>query len=222
MDTNIRPTHSAMNRSYSPPLSWRHVAETRGHPEVAEGETADAILRRFARMSARYGTALEVRDDRASWRLQRPAGVLRTAADYIEAIESVRDPRSDGPGRHAIESMMEDRGVPGVSVAVIRDFKVHWARGYGVADVETGAAVDVETLFQAASIGKPVAAMAVLRAVQDGHFSLDEDISGILTGRQLDGGGFTRGRPVTPRMPTSHARAGTSATGAATWGFGRS
>ena len=72
------------------------------------------------------------------------------------------------------------------------------------ADVETGAAVDTETLFQAASISKPVAAMAVLRAVQDGHFSLDEDINGILTSWRLDGGEFTRDRPVTPRMLTSH------------------
>ena len=174
--------------------------ETRGYPEVAKGETADAILRRFARMSAGYGTALEVRDGRASWRLQRPAGVLRTAADYIETIEGVQDPRSDGLGRLTIESMMEDRGVPGVSVAVIHDFKVHWARGYGVADVETGAAVDTETLFQAASISKPVAAMAVLRAVQDGHFSLDEDINDILTSWQFAGGEFTRDRSVTPRM----------------------
>ena len=178
--------------------------ETRGYPELAEGETGDAILRRLVRMSAGYGTALEVRDGRASWRSQRRAGVLRTADNYIEAIEGVQDPRSDGLGRHTMESMMEDRGVPGVSVGVIHDFKVHWARGYGIADVETGAAVDTETLFQAASISKPVAAMAVLRAVQDGHFSLDEDINGILTSWRLDGGEFTRDRPVTPRMLTSH------------------
>ena len=59
-------------------------------------------------------------------------------------------------------------------------------------------------MFQAASISKPVAAMAVLRAVQDGLFTLDTDINTILTSWKLDGGQFTTDRPVTPRMLTSH------------------
>ena len=159
--------------------------ETRGYPEVAEGEAADGILRRLAEMSAEYGTVLEVRDGRAYWRSERPGGVLRTAAEFMAAVESVQDPRSDGLDQYTLEGMMEKRGLPGVSVAVIHDFEVHAAKGYGVADVETGAAVDTETVFQAASISKPVAAMAVMKAVQDGRFSLDEDINGILTSHVL-------------------------------------
>ena len=76
--------------------------------------------------------------------------------------------------------------VPGVSIAVIRDQQIHWAKGYGIADVATGAPVNTETMFQAASISKPVAAMAVLRAVQDGLFTLDTDINKILTSWKLD------------------------------------
>ena len=94
--------------------------------------------------------------------------------------------------------------MPGVSVAVIRGFEIHWAKGYGIADVETGAPVDTETMFQAASISKPVAAMGVLRAVQDGLFTLDDDINDILESWTLDGGEFTATRPVTPRSLTSH------------------
>ena len=81
---------------------------------------------------------------------------------------------------------------------------MHWEKGYGIADVETGAPVDHETMFQAASISKPVAAMAVLKAVQDGLFTLDDDINDILTSWTLDGGEFTANRPVTPRGLTSH------------------
>jgi CubicO group peptidase (beta-lactamase class C family) len=99
---------------------------------------------------------------------------------------------------------MKTFGVPGITVAVIRDFAVHWAKGYGVADVATGALVNTETVFQAASISKPVTAMAVLKAVQDGLFGLDDDINDILTSWRLEGGEFTRGNPVTPRTLASH------------------
>jgi CubicO group peptidase (beta-lactamase class C family) len=103
-----------------------------------------------------------------------------------------------------LAELMDRFGVPGISVAVIQDFEIHWAKGYGVADVETGAAVDAETMFQAASISKPVAAMGVLKAVQDGLFTLDDDINDILSSWALDGDGFTNDRPVTPRSLTSH------------------
>ena len=96
-------------------------------------------------------------------------------ADFIERIEGVQTPDRQGLDPFTLVEVMENYGVPGVSVAVIHDFRIHWSKGYGIADVETGANVDTETLFQAASISKPVAAMAVLRAVQDGKFSLDDD-----------------------------------------------
>ena len=129
----------------------------------------------------------------------------RAPADYMAAIEGAQSSAGpNGRGDMTLEELMTDLGVPGVSIAVIRDFEVHWAKGYGIADVETGAVVDAETMFQAASISKPVAAMAVLRAVQDGLFTLDDDINDILKSWTLDGGDFTRDRPVTPRSLTSH------------------
>ncbi len=129
----------------------------------------------------------------------------RTAAQFMAVIEgpqSTAGPNELGP--LTIQQLMERFNVPGVSIAVIRDFEIHWAKGYGIADVESGATVDTETLFQAASISKPVAAMGVLRAVQDGLFRLDDDINTILTSWKLDGEGMTRDRPVTPRTLTSH------------------
>ena len=129
----------------------------------------------------------------------------RPAAEYRAAVEGPQATAGpDGLGELSIEELMARFDVPGVSVAVIHDFRIHWAKGYGVADVETGAPVDTETLFQAASISKPVAAMGVLRAVQDGLFSLDDDINDILESWTLDGGELTRERPVTPRTLTSH------------------
>ena len=127
-----------------------------------------------------------------------------SVADYVEAIENAQNPNRQGLDGYTLEELMEEFGVPGVSVAVIHDFAIHWAKAYGVADVETGAPVDVETMFQAASISKPVSAMAALKAVQDGAFSLDEDINRILRSWTLPGGEFTRDRAVTPRMLMSH------------------
>ncbi len=132
-------------------------------------------------------------------------GQDRSVESIVAEIEAPQ--MTPGPmelGSTSIDEMMEQLGVPGVSVAVIHDFGIHWARAYGTADVESGAPVDTETLFQAASISKPVAAVAVMRAVQDGLFTLDTDINQILTSWKLDGDGFTDEVPVTPRTLTSH------------------
>ena len=127
-----------------------------------------------------------------------------SATDFQVRIEGVQRPSRQGLDVLTIEDVMERFGVPGMSVAVIRDFEMHWAKGYGIADVETGMPVDDATLFQAASISKPVTAMATLVAVEDGRFSLDDDINAILPSWRLPGNGFTEARPVTPRLLFSH------------------
>ena len=132
------------------------------------------------------------------------AVAAQDAADFIERIEGVQTPNRQGLDPFTLVEVMEKYGVPGVSVAVIHDFRIHWSRGYGIADVVTGAKVDTETMFQAASISKPVAAMAVLSAVQAGKFSLDVDINTILTSWHLPDSKFTAERPVTPRTLLSH------------------
>ncbi len=127
-----------------------------------------------------------------------------SVAELQAAIEGVQTPNRQGLGVLTLGEVMDRFGVPGISVAVIRDFDVHWAKGYGIADVESGAAVDVETLFQAASISKPVTATAVMVAVEEGRLSLDDDINGVLSSWRLPGDGFTEERPVTPRLLLSH------------------
>lgn len=137
--------------------------------------------------------------------LETPLEAQISAVSAQAAIEQAQtQPGEDSLGTRTVAELMEEFGVPGVSIAVIQDFKIHWAKAYGVADVETGQLVDIETMFQAASISKPVAAMGVLRAVQDGLFSLDDDINDILDSWTLDGREFTGNRPVTPRTLTSH------------------
>jgi CubicO group peptidase (beta-lactamase class C family) len=99
--------------------------------------------------------------------------------------------------------------VPGVSIAVIRDGKIAWARGYGVA-TKDGPAVTPETLFQAASISKPVTALAALRMVEAHQLSLDADINTALTSWKLPPG--PGGAHATLRQLLSHT-AGTTVHG---------
>jgi CubicO group peptidase (beta-lactamase class C family) len=103
-----------------------------------------------------------------------------------------------------IQDRMKFYKVPGVSVAVIRDFKIDWAKAYGVKDIETNEPVTTETLFQAGSISKPVAAMAALKKVEQGKIALDEDINKKLTTWKLPDNEFTAKKKVTLANLLSH------------------
>jgi len=78
---------------------------------------------------------------------------------------------------HSLAERMEHHRVPAVSIAVINDGELEWARAYGLADVEEGRPATTRTLFQAASISKPVAALAALKLVEDGLLDLDESVN---------------------------------------------
>jgi CubicO group peptidase (beta-lactamase class C family) len=100
---------------------------------------------------------------------------------------------------------MEHHGVPSVSIAVINDGKIEWARAYGIADVEEGREVTVNTLFQAASISKPVAATAALKFVQDGRLDLDENVNRKLVSWKVPENEHTAVKPVTLRGLVTHS-----------------
>jgi CubicO group peptidase (beta-lactamase class C family) len=122
----------------------------------------------------------------------------------IAAIEGAQTGREGELAPLSLDAAMQKAGVPGLSVAVIRDFAIHWTRGYGKADVVSGKAVTPDTLFQAASISKPVAAMAVLKAAQDGQLDLDQDVNRYLTSWKVPASEHTATQPVTLRGLMSH------------------
>jgi CubicO group peptidase (beta-lactamase class C family) len=76
----------------------------------------------------------------------------------------------------SLEHQMVQYAVPGVSVTVI-DGRLVWARGCGVREAGGLDSVTPQTLFQACSISKPVAAIGALRLVQQGLLDLDEDVN---------------------------------------------
>ncbi|HWZ29696.1 MAG TPA: serine hydrolase domain-containing protein [Bryobacteraceae bacterium] len=120
------------------------------------------------------------------------------AAAQIARIEGAQSPNRQGLDGFTLPELMQRFHVPGVSIAVIRDSKIHWAKAYGIADVESGRPVETTTLFQAASISKPVTAMAAMRLVDEQRLALDADINTILKSWHVPRNG------VTPRSLMSH------------------
>ena len=126
---------------------------------------------------------------------------IRLVARRVNRPQTVTGSVSDAA---LIQRLLKETNVPGVSIAVIKDFKVVRAVAYGVADSETRSPVTTRTMFQAGSISKTVAAMASLKAVQEKRFTLDQDVNTILKSWKLPVGEFTRAGPVTPRTLMSH------------------
>jgi CubicO group peptidase (beta-lactamase class C family) len=128
--------------------------------------------------------------------------------EQIARVEGMQSPNRQGLDPCTIPELMKLFHIPGVSIAVVRDFQVVWTKTYGVADVVSNVPVTTETRFQAASISKPVTAFAVLRAVDAGKLSLDENVSEYLKSWKVPENDYTRGG-VTLRALLSH----TSGTG---------
>jgi CubicO group peptidase (beta-lactamase class C family) len=137
------------------------------------------------------------------------AGTAITLAlpeDRVAEVENgLRPPvLIEGDKTWSLADRMRFHHVEGVSIAVIRDSKIEWAKGYGMADAEAKQAVTAATLFQAGSISKPVAAMGALVLVQDGKLTLDGDINRFLKDWKVPANAHTAKRPVTLEGLLSH------------------
>jgi len=104
-----------------------------------------------------------------------------------------------------IAALMKERGIPGVSLAIIENQTIVREQGYGWRDREQMAPVTSSTLFQAASVSKAVSALGALRLVEEGKISLDENINAKLRSWSIPENKFTHARPVTLRLILSHS-----------------
>lgn len=135
------------------------------------------------------------------------------SAEAVEArirrIEGGLLPATVTEGEAAPEMRIEARlayyDVPGVSVAVIHGDRIEWAKSYGVTDRGGTQPVTPETMFQACSVSKPIAAMAALHWVQEGKLELDEDVNVRLTSWQVPASPLTATSKVTVRRILSHS-----------------
>lgn len=98
--------------------------------------------------------------------------------------------------------------VPGVAVALLQEGRVAWERGFGVADRGSGELIDVDSVFQVASLSKPVTALGVLLLVEDGKLDLDRPVGDYLRRWKVPSSDFDVDG-VTARRLLSH-RGGTN------------
>jgi len=128
---------------------------------------------------------------------------------HIERVENNFVPISlsdnEPPLQLNLRKLMEIYNVPGLSIAVIDNFKIVWAKGYGVTEPGTTTPVTTRTLFQAGSISKPVAATGTLYLVEHGKLSLDEDVNRKLVSWKVPENEFTKDQKVTLRRIMSHS-----------------
>ncbi|TYZ06378.1 serine hydrolase [Hymenobacter lutimineralis] len=140
-----------------------------------------------------------------------PAPLPASVPTRIRAVENSLLPYvpvAGLPGWNLLDRMKYHR-VPGLSIAVIHNYRVEWVKGYGWADTTKRLPVTPATLFSAGSISKLVTAGAALQLVQAGKLSLDAPINTYLKSWQLPENEFTRQQPVTLRRLLSH-QGGTS------------
>lgn len=109
------------------------------------------------------------------------------------------------PVRWTLAERMDHYNVPGVSIAVIDGGEIVWAKGFGVREAGAAEPVNEETLFQAASISKPVAALGVMKLVKAGSLNLDADVNAYLKSWKLPDSAFTGTKKVTLRQLLSHS-----------------
>ena len=96
------------------------------------------------------------------------------------------------------------RQIPAISIAVIDDYRIVCAKGYGVTEKGGTAPVTPKTLFLAGSISKPVAALGALYLVEQGKLSLDEDVNVKLTTWKVPDNQYTRKRKVSLGLILDH------------------
>jgi CubicO group peptidase (beta-lactamase class C family) len=153
-------------------------------------------------------SSLHILDARQAVATESVSRVARIEQGLLPAVQVTNAP----PVKYSLDERMAHYKVPALSIAFVENGRVMWSRAYGVGDVANGTRATVDTLFQAASISKPLSALAVLRLVQDGKLALDEDVNLKLKSWKVPENAFTKVEKVTLHRLLTHS-AGTTVSG---------
>jgi CubicO group peptidase (beta-lactamase class C family) len=133
---------------------------------------------------------------------QQPRG----NADKIREVESglIGSIQIEGETPGNINDRMAYFHTHGLSIAIIKNYQILWAKGYGWADSSLKIPVTPQTLFQAASISKSLNSVGVLKLVQEKKLDLFADINSSLTGWKFPYDSLSRNKKITTANLLSH------------------
>ncbi len=128
-------------------------------------------------------------------------------AEKIKQVENnlVKNRQPEGEGPYSLKERMTFYHIQGLSIAVIHNYKLEWAKGYGWADDSLKIPVTTETLFQAGSISKSLNGVGVLKLVQDKKVDLYTDINTYLQSWKFPYDSLSKGKKITIANLLSHS-----------------
>ncbi|HKY29035.1 MAG TPA: serine hydrolase [Pyrinomonadaceae bacterium] len=189
-------------------LTLTSPVQTSNLPKKVETDAANLKTRAELKTNLQQSPTAELKTVLSVRGHEQTAGGVNLA-QRIERIENGLLPpavlKGETPVRMRLADRMQHYKTPGVSIAVINDGRIEWARGYGFLAAGGSEPVTTETLFQAASISKPVTAMAILRLVQQRKLSLDGDVNDTLLSWKIPENEFTKEQKVTLRRLLTHS-----------------
>lgn len=141
--------------------------------------------------------------------LVRPPRLINSLLVWLPLALS----QSLGYGQASWQTLLDRAGIPGLAVAAVNNQGITWARGFGHRQQHQPARVDTQTVFSAASLGKPVFAYLVLKLVDQGKLDLDKPLHEYVPYRAIEHD--IRYQRITARMVLSHQ------TGFPNWRQGR-
>jgi CubicO group peptidase (beta-lactamase class C family) len=125
-----------------------------------------------------------------------------TPADGNSAALRKPDQKTVTALQQQVPGLLKEGTVPGLSIAMIRSGKTYWIHSFGVRDTKTGQPVINETIFEAASLSKPVFTYGVLKLVDAGKLDLDAPLSRYLSKAYIEND--PRLEKITARYVLSH------------------
>ena len=135
--------------------------------------------KKAARILARIGCSGMKRRTFVATGLAALAGISRGKAARVSMAEAFD---------REMEAFMKARAIPGGSLAVVKDRRLVYARGYGLADRDKNLPVQADSLFRIASISKPFTAVAVMKLIEEGKLTFDQRALDILGWQTLKRG----------------------------------